>query len=259
MAKLVGKPHAQVGEFTGDCDDRLSAVPAVCAECRQVTRWLERTVSWTSTKLSRFRAIVETILRGHDEILKSLCGFCAGQSDLSTDCECIKQSYVASGLSLTVNYYPEETCPIHLREKLVLETACYVECMPACFDDCFRVIGKAEPQESCWIRDCGILCAPCETITLDPCNDPVHLDMVIRLYNTALQNTNRVGRGDHILAALATLFPGSTPQLVNVKLGVVYVTLGRALTVAEQSFLPILMARVPRGLHVSVELLYPCA
>jgi hypothetical protein len=239
MARIIGKPLAHVGAVGDDgCASPQKAVPEPCTLCRQVERWMPRTVAWATTTTSRFKNIIRTILTGHDEVLKSLCGFCAQQTTQS--CECFTQQYVSLGLPLTVKTSVENACLV-VYEQLTSPSLCPESDLP-----------------SCWVKECGTICATCEMVTFTPCDDPDHFSIMLRAYQAEILRFGKRGTGPNIIASLEVLFPASTPQIVKVELGMVYISLSRAITPLERKYLTFLKSLVPLGLLVDLMFLTPC-
>ena len=138
-----------------------------------------------------------------------------------------------------------------------IDTTCVIECLIDCVD-CLRIIAPVPSASSCWWVDCADICAQCETVALDPCNNPVHLDMMTRAYNATVQTAGKRATGETILNALEVLFPASLPQIVGVSFGHIYVTLGRLLTDDERAFLAYLKSFIPLGLGVKLDFVSPC-
>lgn len=255
--RLIGTPHAQVGATDGTCVT-VNAVPEACAQCRQFDRWMSRTLAWATGSVSRFKNIMGAILRAHDETLASLCGSCATNPEADVTCACVVERYQLLGLSLNVSHYPVEDCVQLIRSERQITTTCYTECLPGCgANACFRIM-DANETTTCWLDECGLLCVPCELITLDPCENPDHLDILTRLLATYQSNTPRRGIATDIVDALVQLFPGSSPAIVTESFGEVVVTIGRQPTLLEYSFLSVLLNAVPVGMGVKLHLVSPC-
>jgi hypothetical protein len=252
MAVLVGTPHTVVGEASGSCVSAYT-VPDPCVTCRQVQRWMPRTVAWTTSAFSRFKSIMQTILEGHDEVLKSLCGFCAEQTVKS--CDCNFQQYLSLGLSKTIQIQNVDACLV-VTQTMNLTPDCYIECLPNCID-CVKIVGPDPAMPTVWTSECATLCGTCQTITLDPCNNPVHLDMMMRASAAEIKRGFKPGTGPNIVAVLSVLFPGSVPQIMKTEFGKIYVTLGRVLTADERKFWRFLVSFVPLGLGVQLFFITP--
>lgn len=257
MAQITGTPHVVVGDVDARCEETNVAVPDVCAECRQLDRWVERTIGWSNDKATRFRAILSAILREHDDALSSLCGTCALNPDYATDCGCTIQRFTMAGFSLAQDYVEVTDCVQLRRQQIEIPTACYIDCGP-CPDTACSLMLPDPNAPTCWIEECGPICPPCETIELDPCTNPDHLDIMGRLIEARSRDGKWTGRGADIIEALEYLFPGGAPEIVSVSLGEVVVTPGRQLTFLEQGFFTQLLARIPRGFNVNIKLVTPC-
>lgn len=255
MARIIGTPHAAVGDSGGECTT-VATVPPVCERCRQFRRWLTRTVGWVSGSASRFTAIIGAILQEHDDVLASLCGFCAERSDKEIACECVWLQYVSMGMPQTVVKNTSDACLIANKE-VNIPVACYIECLPDCID-CVTITAPDPAIPSCWNIECASLCKSCEVVALDPCNVPDHLDIVNRIVTTATELYAHRGTGPSILTALSLLFPGSVPQIVAVEFGQVIVTLGRPFTPVEREYLDTLVNQVPLGFGVKLVFATPC-
>lgn len=254
MSIIKGTPHAVPFEADGSCLDE-TVVPGPCAACRQVDRWLARTVGWAQDRISRFGNIMRAILTAHDEVLQSLCGFCAEQDVLT--CECFTQQYITLGLPTTIqtSVVPDEC--LRITRRVTLAVDCYIECLIDCID-CLTIVAPDPSMPTCWDVDCVALCETCEEVVLDPCNNPLHLSMMTRVYDVVTQCGGMRGTGDNITFALSLLFPGTIPQIVSWAFGNVFVTLGRRLTADEQTFLKYLLQFLPLGFGVQVTLVTPC-
>lgn len=242
MITLTGKPKAIVGPAVGDCTGTDLSVPPVCEPCRQQRRWMPRTIGWAEAAASRFKAIVTAVLAEHDDILASLCGNCFAQD--APDCGCFILNWQAMGLPMTVETVNQDDC-LAITSLVRIPVDCYIACPLCPGDDCLTVWATDPDIPECWQEMCPALCATCELVTFDPCNDPEHLSIMVAAYQAKQIAFGYRGTGAGIVAVLAALFPGSIPQIVKSELGHVYVTLGRAMTAVEQRFSPFLTSIVP--------------
>ena len=258
MAVITGTPFAQVGQIDANCSPNVGKVPGLCTTCRQLDRWMARTVGWTTAPFVRFKNILRAILIGHDEVLQSLCGSCANNPNAATTCECLVQRFLGLGFALQQEVIPSEACPTLFSQQITWFVGCPTRCTICPDQLCIHFIDYPTETE-CGEMVCRDLCPKCEVVILDPCNNPGQLDIMMRLIATAQSNMARTGKGEDILAALMQAFPGSVPRIVKVEFGVVYVMLDRPLSVLEQQFIHQLLGVIPAGFGVKIELVTPCA
>jgi len=239
MAVLRGTPFVKLGATAQDCSSRIGSVPAPCEPCRQTTRWLPRTVSWTTNQYRKFKSILQTILQGHDEILQSLCGFCADQT--AQTCECFVAEYVLLGLPVAVEIDQTPTDCACLHEDVVIDVPCAGEGATDCMR--YRMVH---------------LCSYCETVTLDACNNPTHLDLMLRAVAASRAGFGKRAAGETVLAVVQALFPDTVPIFRQVKDSVLYVDIGREFTATEVQFLRYLTALIPVGFGVQIKFVTQC-
>lgn len=239
MVELRGTPFVKLGTTAQDCSSNIGAVPAPCEPCRQSNRWLPRTISWTSSQYSRFKSIMQTILRGHDEILQSLCGFCADQQ--TTSCDCFVASYTLLGLPLTVETEGGADDCLTISEELTLPAFC-----------------DGEEATQCVKINCLTLCGFCERVTFDPCNNPDHLDIMLRAQAAAQTGFKLRATGDNILIVVDLLFPGVGAIIRHVDNGTIYIDIGRPFTVIEARYLAFFTSLIPTGFGVTIKFVTLC-
>jgi hypothetical protein len=235
MIEVKGTPLARVGLSTLACDDKVTVTPP-CENCRQVSRWMPRTVAWANAQASRFKAIMYAILAEHDDVLASFCGNCFAQD--APGCDCFLADWKLIGLPRTVETISADDCLIITRPVVTT---------------CQNLNDPVVTQ--CWNATCATLCAKCEFVQLDPCNNPDHLNIMTRVYAAKVSVFGRKGTGSDIVAVLGLLFPGTTPAIIHASFGVIYATIGRDLTSIERRFLPLLISAIPLGLGVEIEFL----
>lgn len=227
--QLRGTPLAHALPERTDCKKVTLATEPVCKGCRQVERWIPRTISWAKNKRGRFYSIVRAILQGHDDVLQSFCGFCAEQTVETADC--LKLQFIMLGFSLEVETYEIDTC--------------FSFSMDLRFDTC---------PDKTWQQSCP-LCRVCAKVTLDPTNNPWHLEVMRRAVLAGPLTLTKRGTAPNIITSLQILFPESAPVIVAAEFGLVYVDLGRPVTTEELPFLQFLLEMVPLGLGVELRLI----
>lgn len=235
--KLLGTPHA-VFLDDGACSEDPLAVPATCSDCRQVARWMPKTLSWTKTKTSRLYAIMRAILRSHDDILASFCGNCFLQETLDRPCECGVSFFESMGGSLVIKEYTYDPCMTLGNKKTIV-------------DSC----GVSE----CWFEICDVqFCETCAEVTLDPCNNTEHAAIYARLNRLLLFKLNANKSGPALLAAIDLLFPGASPRIITNEIGLVQVGLARRFTATEAKLRKHFISLLPVAQGVTVIILEPC-
>jgi len=268
MITLRGTPAARIGQSSRDCSGDDLAVDPACAQCRQVSRWAHKALSWAKTANSRMKAVIEAVLKADDDILASLCGYCAVQPVLT--CECLASQYRAQGLPMTVETQSGDPClavtrRIHLQYDCAGDVPCFVNECEICAgaDPCVTVY---DPQTSgwcaglsqCWLEECTTLCGACELVTLDPCADLDHLALMTTALELARFTLGKRATAPVLIDALAIAFPGSTPIIVKAEFAHVYVSLGRAMTPTEYRFLPFIRTLLPLSFGTELHFILPC-
>jgi len=232
-----GTPKVQLPSEAPCLDEDVSSVPDVCAPCRQLDRWTSQTLAWARSKASRLQALIASILKGHDDVLQSLCGFCFSKTTLT--CECEVAAHQLEGHSLDIQILIGGDVCLQVGSEITL-----------------NVCGTDE----CWFVSCERqVCETCLTLTLDPCNNADHLTIFnqIRAVNF-IKNTQRP-TGPALLEAAEALFPGSTPSIVATAPGEVWLSLGRDLTAAELQLREYFVSILPVPVGVDVTLVNSCA
>lgn len=249
MLTLNENPLVKIGEASGDCGERDLSVPDVCEDCRQVTRWGKRILSFAKRPVSKMQAIANAILQADDDILKSLCGLCFTKSVI--DCSCFCGQYEMLGLPITVQ---AQTADCQVLKPATIELTCY-SIEEICPDGVTVICANESTRE--FKELCGI-CETCEAVTFDPCANADHLDIMTRVYQARILTFNKRPTANTILQALDILLPGGTADIVTVQNGIVYVTAGRDLTALESQFIAFLLAQVPLGFQVQIQLVIEC-
>lgn len=232
-----GTLAAQIGEAINTCGTSLPPVDEPCAECRQMRRWSNRVVQWTSKVNSRMGALVNAVLKADDDILASLCQNCWLQDDET--CECFVSRYLSLGLSLTVP-------------------------LLSGYDGCLR-FGTVITLENCGVEsDWFDMCTPqtcesCVDVTLDPCNDADDMALARAIYEPEIRRLDVRPTGDVILNAVAEAFPGSTPTIAGIANETIYVYIGRAMTSAEIQQRLFIADKVPTPELASIRFVEPAA
>jgi hypothetical protein len=213
-----------------------------------VSRWIERTVGWKNDTVTRFKNILKAVLIGHDEVLKAFCGSCANQTGVAT-CECLLSEYQSLGLPLNVQIStPVENC-LFIYERIIL-SECAVDCLAGCLG-CLKVVDPSVISSMEVL--CGHLCpSVCSVVAFDPCNNPDQLDLLMRIIPAAREGFNKPATGANILAVAAVLFPGFAPSIVSNGNGIIYINIGRDLTILEMTYLDLLTSIIPRGFGVQI-------
>jgi hypothetical protein len=237
MITLKGSPAAKVGTSSRDCSGNDLTVPPMCDLCRQIRRWAGRALSWARTANSRMQAVIGAILKADDDILAAICGTCWVQPVLT--CDCLVSQWAAQGLPSVVEGVPGDPCVVITQP---------VEIVPDC----------PEEVPSQWLDDCKALCGDaCGMITLDPCADVEHLEFMTAALALSRYTVGKRPTAPVLLEALAIAFPGSAPTIIKAGLGLVCVSIGRAMTVAERRFLPTLRSLLPLGFGVELRFYTP--
>lgn len=237
MVELRGNPLYKLGVTAQDCSSQIGAVPLPCEPCRQTNRWLPRTVSWTSAQYSKFKSIMKAILDGHDEILQSLCGFCADQTVQT--CECFVAEYTLLGLPLEVEIEATEDNCVAIKKDITFPDAC-------------------NGGDMCLKEHCTLLCTYCDIIALDACNNPDHLSIMLRAVAASKAGFGRRATGATMLAVVQALFPDTTPVIRHVEKSTIYVDIGRIFTVPEIQFLKFFTSLIPTGFGVKIKFVTVC-
>jgi len=259
MLKLLGKPFGKIGQRDGGCDGQDLSVPDVCTECRQLTVWGERILSWSSKKDGPFAHLVRAVLKADDDILKSLCGFCylADESEMTPTqrCECLIVKAKSLGIPTQIPVSMTEFCDTIFDKDQILTCVSPFAFDPECFDvdTCFT---ERCPQD--WLIDCGSSCEDCVPRELNPCDNAADLKLVETLI-AAQQMRNRSSRsGASLLESLSILFPASMPQIVRASQGVIDVWIGRPMTPEEFQLRDYFKTLLPVNNVTTVRFVFEC-
>lgn len=233
---LKGTPKAKIGDYYAECESPIGGTREFCQSCRQFGKWAERITQWfTGLTESRVKAIARAILEEHDDILSSYCGNCFIQ-EIET-CECFVVKYQALGLPLSF--------------EILMN-----------YDDCLD-FGVVRTFEMCgvsnsWFLSCvRQICEICVTRTLDICNVPADEELARRLYQVELNKHLNRPTGDFILEQTGILFDGSTPQIVGIEDGFIYIYLGRPMTAVEIQLREFLRKQIPTPDFAEIVLVNP--
>ena len=244
MITVNGNPAAKVKSL-GEGDDCASdlvwnAPQDICTECRQVSVWASRMLSWAKNKNSRVSRLIGTWLQSDQDILDSYCGFCMLRDDLTglAECECFLTLYRLHGLPMTIQYLTG-------------------------YDDCLKIGRESEATvcgvTSCWFLECDRqLCEVCNERDLDPCNVPEDRALMERILENHIFKRSHRPTPANILKSAKILFPDTAPQIVRHDAESIYLYLGRPMTAAELQIREFLALSLLTSFGVKLEIVQPC-